>query len=371
MRHAVRFVPLVFVLGCRGGNEPVPEDLVKLTPASVSSDEAWALFDRDMTTGFVPSSEPIEIAFERDQAFAAFRVFGSSPYRVTLTDKLGASIGIEPIDLSDLGTGWHRFTATVTSSARSIVVRFDALGAPAPIPEIELWATGSHVSSPVQAWPIGDGLVAAASSNASVVLSRSLCAAFPIALARPPAVLRRGYLVYETDGALRSFELKRSINGGIPQGGSWLGGDPSHRTQVDQIDLAQLHRGANEIVLCASDEATRDIAVSNLRFVGELDQGAPIVESIAIDGHAVDALLDADSATSAAIGARAPIVIAFDRLIAPELVRLDGAQVDDAAASCSGRSRAIECEGLGRWTRDLRPARRWWAGVRAARARAR
>jgi hypothetical protein len=73
MRHAVRFVAFVCVLGCRAGNEPVPEDLVKLTPSSVSSDEVWALFDRDTTTGFVPSSEPIEVAFDRDRSFAAFR----------------------------------------------------------------------------------------------------------------------------------------------------------------------------------------------------------------------------------------------------------------------------------------------------------
>jgi RHS repeat-associated protein len=330
------------VLGCRGGTEAVaPEiDLVKLTPTSLSNEPAWALFDHDTTNGFAPTNDPIEIAFDRDQSVVALRVFGSSPYRVSVTDKSGVPLGFEPIDLSQLGAGWHEFPSTLASPQRAVVLRFEALAAPTSVPEVELWSEGERITSSVGAWPVGDGLAATASSNTNVVLSRSLCAAFPIALSRPPSVFRRGYLVYETEGALRSFELKRSVNGGLAQGGSWLGGDPAARTHVDRVDLAELRRGANEVVLCASDDATRDVTVSNLRFVGELDQGATLIDAVTVDGHASQALSDGDRATSAEIAAHAPVVISFDRLIAPELVRLDGAQLQDVAAYCVDRGGA-------------------------------
>jgi len=100
-------------------------------------------------------------------------------------------------------------------------------------------------------------------------------------------------------------------------GGAWLAGDSSKRNFVDQIDPSALHVGANEIGLCLPD-ATRGVAISNLRIVGELDRGTNLVTTGAIGTETAPALIDRDPETSVPVAAGDRVSLAFDRLIAPD-----------------------------------------------------
>lgn len=121
MRQAVRLVSaLVLVVGCRGDDHSTRSgEITKLAPLAVSDENAWALFDRSVSSAYRPDA-PIEVNLG-DEAIAAVKVHGPAPYRITLRGATGSTLGFDTIDLGDISPGWHTFWSTHPQTARSRV----------------------------------------------------------------------------------------------------------------------------------------------------------------------------------------------------------------------------------------------------------
>jgi len=133
---------LAVTFGCRGGLDIDDHAaLVKASPATLSTSSAWALFDRSTTSGFTPGDEPVRATFERGRVeqVSAVKVYGAAPYRLRVTGADNSAIGFSSIDLSKLSAGWHVFPSSSLVSTNVVELHFDSLGAPAAIPELELW----------------------------------------------------------------------------------------------------------------------------------------------------------------------------------------------------------------------------------------
>jgi hypothetical protein len=71
----------------------------RLSPIGLSSPDAWALFDRSVSSTFKPTSRSVGVAFDRAQTIAAVKVFGPSPYRLSVSG---------PVALGFEANPWHR-----------------------------------------------------------------------------------------------------------------------------------------------------------------------------------------------------------------------------------------------------------------------
>src|SRR5262249_21655798 len=155
-------------------------------------------------------------------------------------------------------------------------LQFAATGGPGAVPELELWqdaeAAPARPLDPA-ARELPPGFASFSGDPTSDQLTRADCTGFLVDIARSPPVFRRAHLIYDARGLFRSFAVTRSINGMGEHGGQWLPSDGEPRTIVDEIDPALLIRGSNAVTLCSPDAATGDVAISNLRIVGELDTG--------------------------------------------------------------------------------------------------
>src|SRR5688500_4456845 len=90
--------------------------LTRLNPTTVSNADAWALFDRSVSTGYTPNDRLVTVELGGSAPLAAVKVRGASPYRVEVRGRSGASIGFAPIDLSTLSPGWHTLTSGALTS---------------------------------------------------------------------------------------------------------------------------------------------------------------------------------------------------------------------------------------------------------------
>src|SRR6476646_1816731 len=101
---------LSLIAACRGGDEldTVPTSLAKATPRSVSVTDAWTLFDRSTSSGFVPGTEPIHIELDHAVQVSAIKIAGAAPYRVHATAN-GSSIGFSTLDLSTSVEAWRTY----------------------------------------------------------------------------------------------------------------------------------------------------------------------------------------------------------------------------------------------------------------------
>ena len=270
---------LASTAGCRtdlGSSEP-PE-IVRVSPASVSLDGAWKLFDRSISSSYVPAG-PVRLTLDRSVQLSAIKVYGAAPYRLRIEDGSGASLGFDSIDLSKLAAGWNTLPSDALVSASKIDLTFEPLGAPAAIPEIELWAVDDQPTqtADLTADELPDGYLRINATEESTDISPAGCASFSLAIGRPPSQFRHASLVYDAQGLFRAFELQRAVNGFPGHGGAWLGGDGTSHVFVDQIDPATLQAGENQVQLCVPANATRTVTVANLRFIGELDRGDSLV----------------------------------------------------------------------------------------------
>jgi hypothetical protein len=184
-------VAFALTASCRDGSEP--DDLVstvRVSPATVSSSGAWALFDRSLDSGFAPDSNALSATFDRQEELTAIRVYGSAPYRLRVTGPDGSSIGFTATDLSKLGAGWNLIPSSTLISTDKVEIRFEALGSGGKVPEVELWAL-SHDSSTVARDPsaseLADGLVAFQAQSASAELLPGECSDFQVELTRSPS----------------------------------------------------------------------------------------------------------------------------------------------------------------------------------------
>lgn len=282
-----------------------------------------------MSSAFAPGSQPLVVTFERPESLVAFKVRGPAPYRLEVVGEEGGALGFEPVDLSSLSVGWHAFASGAPAVAKRVELRFERIGAVGEIPELELWsdaATRRAASADLGASELPAGHLAYESPTKQAEVAPGTCVSFPVTLSRPPSQLRRAHLVYEARGLLRAFEIRRSLNGGMPHGGGWIGADGEVRTFVEEIDPAALSQGANDVRFCLPANASLPATLSKLRIVGELDGGAGLVVGAVIgsDRRVGRALFDGDPATTAWIGAAERIVVDFERLMAPDAVMLSG-----------------------------------------------
>jgi hypothetical protein len=241
----------------------------------------------------------------------------------------GDALGFEPVDLSSLSAGWHAFASGAPAVAKRVELRFEGIGGGGEIPGLELWSDAAPqraARADLGASDLPEGYLAYESPTKQAEAAPGTCVSFPVALPRPPSQPRRTHLVYEARGLLRAFEIRRSLNGRMPYGGSWIGTDGEARTFVEEIDPAALSHGANDVRFCLPANASLPVTISKLRIVGELDRGAGLATDAVIGPDRRDgrALFDGDPATSASIGAGERVVIGFERLIAPDAVVLSG-----------------------------------------------
>jgi RHS repeat-associated protein len=336
---------LVCSAACRvdvDGGEPPP--VVKAPPAAVSTPDAWHLFDRSVSSGFTPSSEPVQVTLDRAEQITAIKVYGSAPYRLRVTGANGLSLGFAATDLSSLGAGWHVLPSSALTATDHVELRFEPLGKPGLVPELELWVVDDH---PVASRPdlaskdLPAGFVAFASDAPSIDVGPSECTNAGVLLTRAPPELRRAYLVYDAKGLFRPFAVQRTINGLAEQGGAWIAGEGG--SFVEEIDPAVLNLGPNELRFCLPNAAL-NANISNLRVVGELDRGVRLPSTIAIgaDGRDGAALLDGDLATTQDIAAGDRVVMSFDRLIAPDALVLHGKGSQIASVECVDKTGATE-----------------------------
>jgi hypothetical protein len=343
--RSVVCLALVFAAACRvdvDGGEPPP--VVKAPPAAVSTPDAWHLFDRSVSSGFTPSAEPVQITLDRAEQVSAVKVYGSAPYRLRVTGANGLSLGFEATDLSSLGAGWHALPSSALTATDHVELRFEPLGKPAPVPEVELWAVDDHqvASRPdLAAKDLPPGFVAFASDAPSIDIGPSECTNAGALLMRAPAELRRAYLVYDAKGLFRPFAVQRTINGLAEQGGAWIAGEGG--SFIEEIDPAVLNLGPNELRFCLPNAAT-SANISNLRVVGELDRGVRLPSTIAIgaDGRDGAALRDGDLATTQDIAAGDRVLMSFDRLIAPDALVLHGKLGEIASVECVDKTGAAQ-----------------------------
>lgn len=194
---------------CHGTGDPQPlAGLSRITPAKVSTAEAWRLFDRSLSSGFAPGSEPVGLDLGQRQQIVAFKVHGASPYVVELTGTNGTSLGFAPVNLSQLSPGWHMLRSESPRVTDHVELRFRPVGAAAQIPELELWGLEEQ-------HPGGGSSSAALSSFAATEATKQLepgdCASFAVNVDRSPGVFRRIDLAYDAVGVVRTFAIERSI----------------------------------------------------------------------------------------------------------------------------------------------------------------
>lgn len=327
--------------GCRGGNElGEPEAIRKVSPATVSIPGAWSLFDRSISSGFVPGGEPVRVELDHVEQISAIKAFGSAGYRLRITGQDGSSLGLPAIDLSKLGAGWHTVASSSLVSTNLVELRFESIGdSTGKLPELELWAVDDRIdgASAVDLTAGSDdlppGTVALSGAMKSADVLPSDCATFQIPLARAPATFSRVHLVFTAEGLFRSFSLARTINGIAGHGGEWLAGDPRTRTFVDELDPSSLQLGTNEVSLCLPGDATRGVAITNLHLVAELDQGTGLVTGAIVGAQQLDAgaLVDHRPDTALDIAGGDRVVVDLERLVAPDALVLGGRSIDAPA----------------------------------------
>ncbi len=350
---------LLLVASCTGdapwlAADAVPQRLIpRLVEAATGDrDAAWALFDRDVANGFTPT-RAVTIAFDDTVALGAVRVFGASPYELTIVTSFGQVIS-GPHDLSELDDGWTSFALQAPFPIDSAVLRFEALGdESAPIGELELWGPGGAlpVAFDPSADEIAPGLADVIASEDRVELAQGLddaslpaCASASFVVARHPGVYRRAWLRFSSLGVLRPWVLTRAINESAMTRGRWVP-DASGETQtfVYPVDVELLRLGLNEAHFCLPGEARASVSLFDVALVAEVDHGGNIVEAVTLapyDGipteDAFTLLGESDAEVS--VTSDREIVVAFERLIAPHAIEIDG----EFAARCVTASGGLQ-----------------------------
>lgn len=283
----------VLLLGaCRAGDTAAnDEPLSKVTPARTSSPASWALFDRSLTSTFAPNAEPLRLTLDRAAQLSAVKVFGPAPYRLRVRGAEGSSLGFATIDLSKATHGWRAYPTSSIVSTEAVEITFEGVGdAPGTIPELELWGlddSGGSDSLTASPEDLASHLVAIRPDTRSAELFPELgaqagttnCATFTFEITRSPATFRRAHLVFAADGIAAPFALTRTVNGLAERAGAWLAGDRAE-TFADELDPELLHLGSNEVRLCVPRDASRGVALSDLRLVAEMDTGTRLASSI-------------------------------------------------------------------------------------------
>jgi len=364
MLHSIRWILasgfLLFallLLGCSEGSapdsgalvEPDFVELTKVTPVSVEGEtDAWALFDRSTSRGWSPSPDSdtaVLVSLPHGAGgiyeIAALKVFGASPFQLKVEDSEGdAIVGLERLDLSELQDGWNVFGLRTAVSTSTLTLRFTPLGGATTgsVSELEIWGRGrirtrddQVVSSlhdvDAELPPHLDLMAAQPPSNA--LGDETRCVLFSVEVTREPATFRRAFVLFETEGAFRSFVLSRSINVDAPHGGLWLtGSDDVSRRFVDPIDPRLLRRGENTVRYCLPPDATNSVTLKNLHLVGETEHGSNLTRALRVGER------DVSGEQTISLSAETPLVVEFERTVAPDALVLSGTTAHGWQVSC-------------------------------------
>ena len=319
----------------------------RLTPRAVveptgNDTGSWALFDRDTVNGWVPALDTdgradVSLTLDASSSITALKVFGSSPYRVSLLTA-NQQLLAGPYNLAELGPQWNSFPLSNTHGRSSVLLRFEhTQGAEAPVPEIELWgntATLPQMWQPSESYeddiPSALADVVTAQTRSQIIgqaaADGAVCTSFELQLTRHPSAYRRAWLRYQTDGVFRPFVLTRAVNDGAMTRGHWVAASDAS-TFVHRVDPERLAQGRNDVHFCIPGEARSTIEISAVELIGELDHGSNIIESASVapyDGvpSSSASILLEDSDESILVAPDQELVVAFDRLIAPEVVEI-------------------------------------------------
>ncbi|WNG15531.1 SpvB/TcaC N-terminal domain-containing protein [Cystobacter fuscus] len=372
---------LVASLSCQGGENPTGQlgesSARRLTPRAleVGTDVgAWALFDRDTAIGWRPSASErytdVTVILDGSQEVVALKVFGPSPYQLSLVDVQGQRIS-GPYDLATLTNGWTTFPLQVPLRMSRVTLSFVPTNdSGAVVPEVELWGTSAALPL---AWepavPPGDEVPPAGladvlpatpetgSLSREPVSGFSGCTTFSFELARHPGAYRRVWLSYRTEGVFRPLVLTRVINGGPVTRGFWVppAADASgaQGAFVHPIDTELLRFGRNQLEFCLPGEARGTVKLDGVKLVAELDHGSNVIESISvapfdsIPTQGAMALLR-EGGEPVPVAAGQELVVSFERLISPDVVHI---------ASGPGVSWSLRCVGAGAVAHDLPTSR--------------
>lgn len=370
---------LVASVSCQGGEDsfstgqPAESAPRRFTPRTLEASTdpgAWALFDRDTAIGWKPSASgghaDVTAWLDGSDEVAALKVFGPSPYRLSLLDALGQRVS-GPHDLSALANGWTTFPLQVAQRMSRITLRFEPTSENAAVvPEVELWGTSTvlplawepaatssdevppaGLTDQVRATPETESLSREPTSGISG------CATFSFELGRHPGAYRRAWLRYHTEGAFRPLVLTRIINGGPATRGFWVppAADASGAKGAfaHPVDTELLRFGHNEVEFCLPGDARGTVKLDGVNLVAELEHGSNVIESLsiapfdAIPTQSAMALLR-EGGEAVPVAAGQELVVAFERLISPDVVHL---------AAGSGVTWSLRCVDTGAVAHDL------------------
>jgi RHS repeat-associated protein len=343
---------LASLLSCtsREENSPTSEELAarRLTPRAVeapSAGQAWAIFDRDTERGWVPTDSAghadVVAHLDGSAELAALKVFGPSPYRLSLLDAQGLRIS-GPHELNALAGGWTTLPVRLPQRLERVTLRFEPMGqGGVAVPEVELWgkAPALPLSWEPAAAPGADAPVEALAEVLPVTpgdarLSREAasglpgCVTFSFDLARHPGAYRRAWLRYSTESVFRPLVLTRVVNSGSVASGFWLPPASNEAAAfVHPVDAENLQLGRNQLEFCLPGEACGTVKLGKVEFVGELDHGSNAIESLsvgpfdAIPTQGAMSLLQ-DGGAPVRVPAGQEMVVAFERWMAPDAVRI-------------------------------------------------
>ncbi|WP_257456314.1 SpvB/TcaC N-terminal domain-containing protein [Archangium lipolyticum] len=370
---------LVASVSCQGSEDSLPtgqsgESTARRLPPrklEASTDPgAWALFDRDTAIGWRPPANEghanVTASLDGNEEVAALKVFGPSPYRLSVLDSLGQRVS-GPHELKALANGWTTFPLQMPQRMSRITLRFEPTNeSGAVVPEVEFWGTSAVLPlawEPTMApddevLPAGLADVLPTTPEAQS-LSRepasgvSGCATFSFELARHPGAYRRAWLRYHTEGVFRPLVLTRVINGGPVTRGFWVppATDASgvQSTFVHPIDAELLRFGRNQVEFCLPSEAHGTVKLDGVELVAELEHGSNVIESIsiapfdAIPTQGAMALLR-EGGGAVPVAAGQELVVAFERLISPDVVHI---------AAGAGVTWSLRCVDTGAVAHDL------------------
>jgi hypothetical protein len=156
-------------------------------------------------------------------------------------------------------------------------------------------------------------------------------------------------VTFTASGVFRPFVLTRVLNDGPTRRGQWVGGNWKSQRFVDALDPALLRQDHNQLSFCLPDEADAAVTLKEAHFVGELDTGTRLVESVRIGGAtktAAPKLLDPNNGDVRRVSSDEQILLTFERWISPDAVIIAPAS-DDWNVSCldgSGTATPVDAE---------------------------
>ncbi len=329
---------------------------------ALEAQSAPLLFDRDTTTAHVAfAAQTIDTTLDRQTEIRAIKVFGASPYELTVYAQQSGSWtsipGLTKLKLSGLSAGWNELDPTQSYTTQAIRFELTPISSgnngngntgnsnggnkgnkgnkgngnstqttttttssstSGGLAEIEIWGTGEH------ALLSGNALINAApvpgqSTNTALPEQlRSYTAtpdkvsvgkdgqSFTLNIDRPAARFKRAWLVYEAYGLSNWVSPVRRINGNAMQGGAFVFSGSDWTQLAEPIHPGWLKAGSNQIDFSLPANVAGNYSIRNVRVLAELDDGNNFISRVSVGQVSskgdiesdIDALTDGDMSTS-------------------------------------------------------------------------